>query len=44
MIATNIGGPISGNVDINKQAFFNTADQLQSSGRVVLHSAGLPIA
>ncbi len=43
MIATYIAGPISGNIDINKQAFFSAAEQLQSSGRVVLHSASLPV-
>ncbi|WP_372941723.1 DUF4406 domain-containing protein [Shewanella sp.] len=43
MVITYIAGPISGNIDINKQAFLNAADQLQSSGRVVLHSASLPV-
>jgi hypothetical protein len=42
MIATYIAGPISGNIDINKQAFFRAAEQLQSIDRVVLHSASLP--
>jgi hypothetical protein len=42
MITTYIAGPISGNIDINKQAFFSAAEQLQSSDRVVLHSASLP--
>ncbi|MBB1389513.1 DUF4406 domain-containing protein [Shewanella sp. SG44-6] len=43
MIATYIAGPISGNIDSNKQAFFSAAEQLQSSDRVVLHSASLPV-
>lgn len=42
MITTYIAGPISGNVEINKQAFFKAAEQLAETGRVVLHSAGLP--
>jgi hypothetical protein len=42
MIATYIADPISGNVDISKQVFFNAVEQLQSSDRVVLHSASLP--
>jgi hypothetical protein len=42
MIATYIAGPISGNVEVNKLAFFSAADQLTATGRVVLHSASLP--
>ncbi|MEL4294051.1 DUF4406 domain-containing protein [Shewanella xiamenensis] len=42
MITTYIAGPISGNVEINKQAFFKAAEQLEATGRLVLHSAGLP--
>lgn len=42
MIATYIAGPISGNVEANKLAFFKAAEQLAETGRVVLHSAGLP--
>lgn len=42
MIATYIAGPISGNVEINKQAFFSAAAQVAAAGKIVLHSAGLP--
>ena len=37
-----IAGPISGNIDKNKQAFFHAAERLSRDGVVVLHSAGLP--
>ncbi|MCS6232692.1 DUF4406 domain-containing protein [Shewanella baltica] len=43
MIATYIAGPISGNIEANKLAFFSAADELAATGRVVLHSAGLPV-
>jgi len=42
MIATYIAGPISGNINSNKQAFFSAAELLQSNDRIVLHSASLP--
>lgn len=29
-----IAGPINGNVEINKQAFFKAAEQLEGTGRV----------
>uniref|UniRef100_UPI004048D65F DUF4406 domain-containing protein n=1 Tax=Shewanella baltica TaxID=62322 RepID=UPI004048D65F len=43
MIATYIAGPISGNVEANKLAFFSAAEELAATGRLVLHSAGLPV-
>ncbi|MGI2024840.1 DUF4406 domain-containing protein [Shewanella glacialipiscicola] len=43
MIATYIAGTISGNVETNKLAFFSAAQELSATGRVVLHSAGLPV-
>lgn len=43
MTATYIAGPISGNVEANKLAFFSAAEELAKTGRVVLHSAGLPV-
>ncbi|MBW3514953.1 DUF4406 domain-containing protein [Shewanella sp. NKUCC01_JLK] len=43
MITTYIAGPISGNVKANKLAFFSAEEELAATGRVVLHSAGLPV-
>jgi hypothetical protein len=43
MVVTYIAGPISGNVEINKLAFFKAAEQLAAVGRVALHSAALPV-
>nr|WP_320125741.1 DUF4406 domain-containing protein [uncultured Shewanella sp.] len=43
MIATYIAGPISGNVEANKLAFFSAEEELAATGRAVLHSAGLPV-
>ncbi len=37
-----IAGPISGDIETNKQAFFHAASHLDTGHQVVLHSAGLP--
>jgi hypothetical protein len=37
-----IAGPISGDIERNKQAFFHAAERLSRDGMVVLHSAALP--
>jgi hypothetical protein len=42
MVVTYIAGPISGNVEMNKLAFFKASEQLTAVGRVALHSAALP--
>ncbi len=40
---TYIAGPIRGDVELNKRAFFRAAEQLIASGHIVLQSAVLPL-
>ncbi len=43
MTVIYIAGPISGNIEQNKQRFFNAAEFLENHDVTVLHSAALPL-